>query len=251
MTRYRLEIEYDGRAFLGWQRQAEGSTVQQTLEEAAAILDDAPVTAHTAGRTDTGVHALGQVAHIDLSISRPADKVADALNFHMRPAPVAILRAEEVDESFHARFSATARHYRYVIVNRRADLTVHRGLAWRVPQPLDAEAMHIGAQHLLGHHDFTTFRDAQCQAKSPLRTLDRLDVSRQGEQIFVTCSARAFLHRQVRSMVGSLVEVGRARRPADWMAEILDAADRSQCGPVAPPDGLYLTQVDYGAPAPK
>lgn len=249
MTRYRLDIEYDGRPFQGWQRQADAPSVQEVLEQAAAVLDNAPVTAHAAGRTDTGVHALGQVAHIDLQIARPADKVADALNYHMRPNPVAILRAQEVDEGFHARFSATARHYRYIIVNRRADLTVEHGLAWRVAQPLDADAMHAGAQYLAGHHDFTTFRDSQCQAKSPMRTLDAIAVRRAGERLEITCSARAFLHRQVRSMVGSLVEVGRGRREAAWMGEILAAADRAACGPVAPPDGLYLTRVDYDTPA--
>lgn len=246
MTRYRLDIEYDGRPFQGWQRQADVPSVQQVLEQAAAELDDAPVTAHTAGRTDTGVHALGQVAHIDLQIARPADKLADALNYHMRPNPVAILRAEEVDESFHARFSATARYYRYTIINRRADLTVDKGLAWRVAQPLDAESMNAGAQHLTGHHDFTTFRDSQCQARSPMRTLDTITVERVGERVEITCSARAFLHRQVRSMVGSLVEVGRGRREPAWIGDILAAAERAACGPVAPPDGLYLTGVDYG-----
>ncbi len=245
MTRYRLDIEYDGRPFQGWQRQADAPSVQEVLEQAAAVLDDAPVTAHAAGRTDTGVHAFGQVAHIDLQIARPAAKVADALNYHMRPNPVAILCAQEVDEGFHARFSATARHYRYVIVNRRADLTVEAGLAWRVAQPLDAGAMHAGAQYLTGHHDFTTFRDSQCQANSPMRTLDEIAVRRMGERVEITCSARAFLHRQVRSMVGSLVEVGRGRRDPAWMGEILAAADRAACGPVAPPDGLYLTGVEY------
>lgn len=248
MTRYRLDLEYDGRPFQGWQRQAESPSVQAVVERAAAALDGTPVTVHGAGRTDTGVHALGQVAHIDLQTHREASKVADALNYHMRPDPVAVLRAAEVGEDFHARFSATARHYRYVIVNRRADLTVEKGLAWRLAQPLDVDAMDEAAGHLLGRHDFTTFRDAQCQANSPLRTLDMIAVCRFGERIELTCSARSFLHRQVRSMVGSLVEVGRGRRPPGWMGEILAAADRSACGPVAPPDGLYLTGVDYDMP---
>ncbi|MEM1150434.1 MAG: tRNA pseudouridine(38-40) synthase TruA [Pseudomonadota bacterium] len=245
MMRYKLTIEYDGRPFCGWQRQSGQPSVQETLEQAAAALDGRPVTVFGAGRTDTGVHATGQVAHIDLSTPRDADTVADALNFHMRPAPVAVLEAEAVSEDFHARFSATGRHYRYTIINRRADLTVENGLAWRVAQPLDAEAMHAAAQALLGHHDFTTFRDTQCQAESALRTLDAIAVRRRDARIEMTCSARAFLHRQVRSMVGSLVEVGRGKRRPEWIEEILGAADRTACGPVAPPDGLYLTAVDY------
>lgn len=245
MTRYRLDIEYDGRPFFGWQRQANQPSVQAVLEAAAAQLDGGPVAIYGAGRTDTGVHATGQVAHLDLATARAPDTVADALNFHMRPAPVAVLGAREVSSAFHARFSAVARHYRYTIANRRADLTFETGLAWRVAQPLDAEAMHAGAQYLVGQHDFTTFRDAQCQAESPLRTLDEIAVRRDGDRVDITCCARAFLHRQVRSMVGSLVEVGRAKRPPDWIAEILAAADRSACGRVAPPDGLYLTRVDY------
>ncbi|MEM1104914.1 MAG: tRNA pseudouridine(38-40) synthase TruA [Pseudomonadota bacterium] len=249
MTRYRLDIEYDGRGFFGWQRQADAPSVQGALEAAAAKLDGAPVTVFGAGRTDTGVHATGQVAHLDLAIPRPADTVADALNYHMRPAGVAIIAAREAPDTFHARFDARARHYRYTIANRRADLTFEAGLAWRIAQPLDAAAMHAAAQCLVGHHDFTTFRDAQCQAASPLRTLDEIAVRRAGDRVEVTCTARAFLHRQVRSMVGSLVEVGRGKRAPGWIEEILGAADRSACGPVAPPDGLYLTGVDYNGPA--
>ncbi|MEO0816190.1 MAG: tRNA pseudouridine(38-40) synthase TruA [Pseudomonadota bacterium] len=245
MMRYRLDIEYDGRPFFGWQRQADQPSVQETLERAAAALDGAPVTVYGAGRTDTGVHATQQVAHIDLATPRDADTVADALNYHMRPDPVAVLRASAVSDAFHARFSAVGRHYRYVIANRRADLTFEAGLAWRVAQFLDAEMMHRGAQHLVGRHDFTTFRDAQCQAESPIRTLDAIAVTRRGDRIEITCSARAFLHRQVRSIVGSLVEVGRGKRAPGWIGDILAAADRSACGPVAPPDGLYLSGVDY------
>ncbi|MEM9738537.1 MAG: tRNA pseudouridine(38-40) synthase TruA [Pseudomonadota bacterium] len=248
MTRYRLDIEYDGRPFFGWQRQVGRPSVQETIERAAAALDGAPVTVYGAGRTDAGVHATGQVAHVDLVTPRDGDTVADALNYHMRPDPVAIVRACEVGNDFHARFSATARHYRYTIANRRADLTFEAGLVWRVAPPLDAGAMDDGAQYLLGRHDFTTFRDAQCQAESPMRTLDAISVSRRDDRVEITCRARAFLHRQVRSMVGSLGEVGRGKRPPGWIAEILAAADRSACGPVAPPDGLYLTGVDY-APA--
>lgn len=246
MARYRLTLEYDGRPFCGWQRQAGQPSVQAALERAAEALDGAPVTVFGAGRTDTGVHATAQTAHIDLTTPRPAGKVADALNAHLRPDPVAVLAAEEVSADFHARFSATARHYRYRIINRRADLTFEAGLAWRIGQPLDAEAMHLAAQALLGRHDFSTFRDAQCQADSPVRTLDAIAVARQGERIEVTCSARSFLHRQVRSMVGSLVEIGRGKQAPGWIGEILAAADRSTCGPVAPADGLYLTGVEYG-----
>lgn len=247
MPRYRLLVEYDGRAFSGWQRQAGQPSVQESLERAAEALDGAPVTVHGAGRTDAGVHATGQVAHLDLATERPAGKVADALNAHLRPDPVAVLSAEIAPETFHARFSATGRAYRYVLVNRRADLTLERGLAWRVGSPLDAAAMHRAAQALAGRHDFTTFRDAECQADSPVKTLERIAVMRLGDRIEITCAARSFLHRQVRSIVGSLVEVGRGKREEGWIGEILAARDRAQCGPVAPPDGLYLERVDYPA----
>lgn len=247
MPRYKLLIEYHGGPYQGWMRLPGKPTVQAVLEEAAAKLDGGPVEIYGAGRTDAGVHATGQVAHMDLRQDRP-DKVADAMNFHLRPHPIAVLKAEQVDDAFHARFSAATRHYRYVIVNRRADLAIDRGLAWRVPSKLDAAAMHAAAQLLLGLHDFTTFRDAECQANSPLRTLDRLDVARFGERIEITCSAQSFLHRQVRSMVGSLVEVGRGFQPPGWIGEILAAADRTRCGPVAPADGLFLERVDYPAP---
>lgn len=244
MPRYKLLIEYHGGPYQGWMRLPGKPTVQAVLEEAAAKLDGGPVEIYGAGRTDAGVHATGQVAHMDLRQDRP-DKVADAMNFHLRPHPIAVLKAEQVDDAFHARFTAATRHYRYVIVNRRADLAIDRGLAWRVPSKLDAAAMHAAAQLLLGLHDFTTFRDAECQANSPLRTLDRLDVARFGERIEITCSAQSFLHRQVRSMVGSLVEVGRGFQPPGWIGEILAAADRTRCGPVAPADGLFLERVDY------
>ncbi len=245
MPRYRLLVEYDGRAFCGWQRQSGQPSVQESLERAAEALDGTPVAVHGAGRTDAGVHATGQVAHLDLSTARPAARVADALNAHLRPDPVAVLAADTAPVDFHARFSAIGRAYRYVLVNRRADLTLQRGLAWRVASTLDAATMHRAAQALTGRHDFTTFRDAECQADSPVRTLDQIDVRRLGERIEVTCAARSFLHRQVRSIVGSLVEVGRGRRAEAWIGEILAACDRAQCGPVAPPDGLYLTQVVY------
>ena len=200
---------------------------------------------HGAGRTDAGVHALGQVAHVDLAKDWDADTVRDALTAHLRPHPIVVLAAEVAPETFDARFSATQRHYRYRIVNRRADLTLERGQAWRVARPLDATAMHTAAQRLVGRHDFTTFRHVQCQAKSPVKTLDRLDVARTGEELRIEASARSFLHTQVRSMVGALVAVGEGRWSADDLAAALTARDRSACATVAPPEGLYLVRVDY------
>jgi tRNA pseudouridine38-40 synthase len=245
MPRYKLTIEYDGGPFSGWQRQENGPSVQGALEAAAAALDGGPVDVFGAGRTDAGVHALGQVAHLDLRKNLRADTVRDALNAHLRPQPVAVLDAEEVAPDFHARFSAIGRAYLYRIIDRRPPLTLDAGKAWRIPQRLDADAMHAAAQHLIGRHDFTTFRDADCQAESPVKTLDALIVSRIGQEIQITTRARSFLHRQVRSMVGSLAEVGRGRWATGDIARILAAADRTQCGPVAPPDGLYLTKVEY------
>ncbi len=245
MQRIKLTIEYNGAPYCGWQRQPDQPSVQQALEEAASALDGAPVQVRGAGRTDTGVHATGQVADMDLSAARPIRKIADAMNFHLRPHPIAVLNAEEVDETFSARFDATMRAYRYLIVNRRADLTLQRGLVWRMPMALDENAMQAGAAHLIGNHDFTTFRDLLCQAKSPVRTLDKLQVSRYGDTLEIAVEARSFLHRQVRSIVGSLVDVGRGKRPSDWVAEILAARDRTACGPVAPSDGLYLERVSY------
>lgn len=247
MQRYKITVEYDGRPYFGWQRQDGQPSVQQALEEAAAVLDDAPVLVQGAGRTDRGVHATGQVAHFDLQKPRPIRKIADALNFHLRPEKVAVLDAEEVSPDWSARFNATLRAYRYVIINRRADLTVDRGLAWRIPFQLDASAMDRAAKALIGQHDFSTFRDAECQAKSPVRTLDKIDVARYGEGLEVTVEARSFLHRQVRSIVGSLVEVGRGAKSEDWIGEILAARHRPACGPVAPADGLFLERVEYGA----
>lgn len=246
MQRYKITIEYDGRPYYGWQRQDGQPSVQQALEEAAAMVDGAPVLMQGAGRTDRGVHATGQVAHFDLQKPRPIRKIADALNFHLRPEPVAVIHAEEVAEDWSARFNATLRAYRYVIINRRADLTIDRGLAWRVPYQLDASAMDRAAKALIGQHDFSTFRDAECQANHAIRTLDKIDVARYAEGIEVTVEAKSFLHRQVRSIVGSLVEVGRGAREDAWIAEILEAKERSACGPVAPPDGLFLERVEYG-----
>ena len=191
------------------------------------------------------VHARGQAAHIDLPDDFPARKVADALNAHLRPAPIAVLSARAVPDEFHARFSAAKRFYRYEILNRRADLTLDTGFVWRIPYPLDTDNMQAAAEALIGEHDFSTFRDTQCQAKSPVKTLDKLNVSRVGSRIHVTCSAQSFLHKQVRSMVGSLVEVGRGQEPVAWLGQALAAKDRTACGPVAPPDGLYLEHVEY------
>jgi tRNA pseudouridine38-40 synthase len=245
MLRYRLLIEYDGSPFVGWQMQAGGLSVQGIITDAIAAFAEEKVTVHGAGRTDAGVHALSQVAHVDLARDWRPDRVRDALNARLRPHPVAVLAVEKVAESFHARFSAKRRHYLYRIVNRRADLTLERGRAWRVPRPLDAAAMHAAAQHLIGRHDFTTFRAAECQAKSPVKTLDRLDVARDGDEVHVRASARSFLHHQVRSMVGSLVPVGEGKWRPDDLATALAARSRAACGPVAPPEGLYLVSVDY------
>jgi tRNA pseudouridine38-40 synthase len=245
VPRYKLTLEYDGAPFAGWQIQAQGLTVQGVLAAAVAAFSGESVPVQGAGRTDAGVHARGQVAHLDLAKDWDPDTVRDALNAHLRPHPVAVLTAEKVPADFNARTSAVKRHYLYRIVNRRADLTIDLGRAWRVPRPLDAAAMHAAAQALIGKHDFTTFRSTECQAKSPVKTLDRLDVARDNDEVIVRTSARSFLHNQVRSMVGSLVAVGEGKwRPND-LARALEARDRAACGPVAPPDGLYLMRVDY------
>jgi tRNA pseudouridine38-40 synthase len=245
MPRYKILIEYDGAPFAGWQYQENVASVQRTIMDAIEAFSGEKVMVQGAGRTDAGVHALGQVAHFDLSAERETDVVRDALNAHLRPHPVAILSAEKVAADFDARRSAVRRHYLYRIANRRPDLALERGRAWRVPRRLDAEAMHAAAQRLVGKHDFTTFRSTECQAKSPEKTLDRLDVSRAGDEIHVTAVARSFLHNQVRSMVGSLVPVGDGKWGADDLSRILAARDRTACGVVAPPDGLYLVRVDY------
>ncbi len=245
MPRYRLTVEYDGRPFVGWQVQGNGASVQGVLTAAVAAFCGETVHVQGAGRTDAGVHALGQVAHVDLAKAWDPDTVRDALNAHLRPHPVAVLAAAPVADDFDARFSAVKRHYVYRIVNRRPDLALDAGRALRVPRPLDAAAMHAAARRLLGRHDFTTFRATECQAKSPVKTLDLLDVERDGDDLRVHASARSFLHHQVRSMVGSLVQVGDGRWSADDLARALAACDRRACGPVAPPDGLYLVRVDY------
>jgi tRNA pseudouridine38-40 synthase len=245
MPRYKLTIEYDGTPYIGWQQQDNGVSVQGVLTDAIAAFAGERVVVSGAGRTDTGVHALGQIAHINLAKDWEVDRVRDAANFHLRPRPVAVLKAELVAPDFDARFSAIKRHYLYRIVNRRADLTLDQNRAWRVPRRLENTAMHAAAQQLIGKHDFTTFRSTECQAKSPLKTLDQLDVIRDGDAVNIVTSARSFLHSQVRSMVGSLVWVGEGRWSADDLAAALAARDRSACGPVAPPEGLYLVHVEY------
>lgn len=245
MPRYKILIEYDGTPFAGWQCQADASTVQGEIEIAIGKLTGENVTIQGAGRTDAGVHALGQVAHFDLGKAVETDTVRDGLNAHLRPHPIAVLAAESVGDDFNARMSARQRHYLYRIVNRRSDLALDRLRAWRVVRRLDERAMHDAAQRLVGHHDFTTFRSTECQAKSPMRTLDRLAVTREGDVLNIEVSARSFLHNQVRSMVGSLALVGDAKWSADDLAAALAARDRTACAPVAPPQGLYLVKVDY------
>ena len=245
MPRYRLTIEYDGTPFAGWQIQADQMTVQGALTAAVEALTGEKTLVQGAGRTDAGVHARAQVAHVDLTRDWATDTMRDGLNAHLRPHPVAVLAAERVADDFNARTSARQRHYVYRIVNRRADLTLELRRAWRVPRPLDAAAMHAAAQRLVGKHDFPTFRSTECQANSPVKTLDRLDVERRGEEVTILASARSFLHNQVRSMVGSLVMVGDGKWSADDLARALAARDRAACGQVAPPDGLYLVRVDY------
>ena len=247
MPRYRIDIEYDGRAYAGWQRQAGIHSVQEAIEKAIRAFSGEAVTIRGAGRTDAGVHASGQVVHFDLTREWNPAKLQGALNAHLKLAneAVAALAVTAVGDDFDARFSAKARHYLYVILSRRAPAALMRGNVWHVPRLLDAEAMHEAAQRLIGKHDFTTFRSMQCQSVSPVKTLDRLDVVRDGELVEIRASARSFLHNQVRSMVGSLKKVGEGAWSADDLEAALKAADRARCGQVAPPDGLYLTRVDY------
>lgn len=246
MTRFKLTLEYDGAPFQGWQRlDDERPSVQGALERALKALTGADVLCMGAGRTDAGVHALGQVAHVDIEKDMSGDRLRDALNALVRPNPIVVLEAEAAAPDFHARFDAVRRAYVYRIVDRRPPLALERGRAWWVPRALDAEAMHRAAQALVGKHDFTTFRDAQCQAKSPIRTLDRCDVARVETGVDIWCEARSFLHRQVRSMVGALAEVGLGKWEEGAVGEALAAKDRARCAPVAPADGLYLVSVAY------
>lgn len=245
MPRYRLTLEYDGGPFVGWQRQDNGASVQGVLEAALAALTGEAVTITAAGRTDAGVHATGQVVHLDLARDWDPFRLMEGTNFHLRPAPVIVLAAQAAEDDFHARFSATERRYLYRIVNRRAPLAIERGRALHAQRPLDAEAMDEAAKILLGRHDFTSFRASLCQAKSPVKTLSALDVARRGEMIEITARAPSFLHHQVRNMVGSLLLVGEGKwRKAD-LGAALAARDRSAAGPTAPAHGLYLTGVGY------
>ena len=247
MTRYALTVEYDGRPYMGWQRQDHGPSVQAAIERAAKEVVQEDVAVHAAGRTDAGVHALGMRAHLDVTRAITPFRLMEALNARLRPDPVAILDCEVVPDDWHARFSCLARHYEYRIICRRAPLTWEKGLAWRVPQDLDADAMHDAAQLLVGRHDFTTFRSAHCQSDSPVKTLDRLDVVRDGARISVFASARSFLHHQVRSMVGCLELVGQGKWSKGDLKAALEAADRTALGFNAPPDGLYFLRADYPA----
>ena len=245
MPRYRLLIEYDGRPFHGFQAQADLPSVQGSLERAVKKVCGEEIRVSAAGRTDTGVHATGQVVHVDLAKDWPADTVRNALNFHLMPDPVSVLSAEVAVGDWHSRFSATGRRYRYRILNRMAPPALDQGRVWHVKKPLDAAAMHVAAQVLVGHHDFTTFRDLACQAKSPMKTLDVATVRREGEEVILEFASRSFLHRQVRSMTGTLAEVGVGRWTRDDVRVALEARDRKACGPVAPAEGLYLTGVAY------
>jgi tRNA pseudouridine38-40 synthase len=245
VTRYRITLEYDGGGFVGWQRQENGPSIQAALEDAIDGFCGERVTVHGAGRTDAGVHALGQVAHFDLDKDTDARTVREALNAHLRPAPIAVLDAAEADPAFHARFDAVERRYLYRVLNRRAPPTLDRGRAWHVAVPLDAEAMHDAAQVLVGKHDFTSFRAAECQAKSPVKTLDEIAVTRAGEEVQLTARARSFLHHQVRNVTGTLRLVGEGKWGRGDVEAALAARDRSAAGPTAPAEGLYLVGVRY------
>jgi tRNA pseudouridine38-40 synthase len=246
MPRYKLTVEYDGTGLVGWQRQPEGLSVQAALETAVARFCGEAVTVHGAGRTDAGVHALAQVAHVDLARAHPADTIRGALNYHLRPASISVLAAEPVADDFHARISARERRYRYRILNRRPPPVLDRNRVWHVAPPLDLAAMQEGASNLVGRHDFSTFRDSLCQAKSPVKTLDALELNRCGDEIRIEARARSFLHHQVRNMVGTLKLVGLGRWQPGDVATALEARDRRAGGPTAPAAGLYLVDVRYG-----
>ena len=245
MTRFALLVEFDGRPFMGWQRQAHGPSVQQALEEAVQAVTGEQAVLHAAGRTDAGVHALGMRAHVDIGKAIDPFRLSEALNALLRPAPVAVLACEVVADDWHARFSCQGRAYEYRILNRRAPLTFEKGLVWQVARPLDADAMHGAAQRLIGRHDFTTFRSAHCQSESPIKSLDRLDVIRDGDRVLIRAAARSFLHHQVRSMVGALAQVGLGRWTADDVTAALEARDRQRLPLNAPPDGLFFVEAIY------
>ena len=245
MTRWRLTIEYDGGPFMGWQRQEHGPSVQQTLEEALHRMTGEKSAFTAAGRTDAGVHALAMSAHADIERPLTAHRLREGLNALVRPHPISVLDVETVEDDWHARFSCVGRRYLYRILNRRAPPALERGKLWHIALPLELEAMHEGAAHLIGRHDFTTFRSAQCQSDSPVKTLDRLEVSRTGDEIHVTAAARSFLHHQVRSMVGCLALVGRGQWRPKEIKEALEARDRAALGFNAPPQGLYFTKAIY------
>lgn len=247
MPRFRLTVEWDGRPFMGWQRQAHGPSVQAAIETAASKITGEAVTAIAAGRTDAGVHARAMPVHIDCAKDIAPFRLAEGINAVIRPHPVAVIQCTKVAEDWHARFSCVGRVYDYLIINRRAPLTLEAGLAWRVVQDLDAAAMHDAAQRLVGRHDFTTFRSVHCQSDSAVKTLDRLDVTRHGDRVMIRAEARSFLHHQVRSMVGCLMMVGRGQWSADDLSEALAAADRAALGQNAPPDGLYFVGARYDA----
>ena len=245
MPRYALKLEYNGAPFAGWQRQDGPPTVQAAVEAALAKLENDVPSIAAAGRTDTGVHALGQVAQCDMSKTWDPFRLSEALNYHLKPDPIAVVGAAAVADDWHARFSAEERHYLYRIRRRRAPLVFEAGFAWRVSHHLDVEAMQQAADYLIGQHDFTTFRASECQAKSPVKTLDALDITCVGDEVRFDVRARSFLHNQVRSFVGTLERVGAGAWAAQDVHKALEARDRSRCGPVAPPDGLYLTRVSY------
>jgi tRNA pseudouridine38-40 synthase len=245
MTRFKLLLEYNGGPYVGWQRQKNGHSVQAALETAARAFCGKDIAVHGAGRTDAGVHALGQVAHIDIAQDRDSETVLDALNHFLIDEPIVVLAAEAVNGEFHARFSATGRHYRYRILNRRPRPAVNRGQVWWVPTVLDVEAMNDAAQELIGEHDFTSFRATLCQAKSPVKSIEKLTVRRDGEEILIEVSARSFLHHQVRNIAGTLSLVGKGKWTRKDVADALAARERSAGGPTAPADGLYLVRVDY------
>lgn len=247
MPRFRLLVEYDGTPYVGWQRQENGPSAQGALEKAVFSLTGETVSIRGAGRTDSGVHALGQVAHVDLTRDWQPDKLRNALNAHLGMArqTVSVITVTKVSDSFDARFSALRRHYLYRIISRPAPLAIEANRAWWVTKPLDADVMHAAAQRLVGHHDFTTFRSVHCQALSPVKTLDRLDVTRNGDLIEIRATAQSFLHNQIRSFAGTLKMAGEGKWTPDDVQAALEARDRTACGPVAPPEGLYFMQVDY------